>query len=65
MEKEVLTVSDFKQMFEISDNKAYEIVASIKSVSDTLGIAGKVHKQDYDFWLKKRLGQPSSRYKSR
>ncbi|HEY8424134.1 MAG TPA: hypothetical protein VIL23_05190 [Clostridia bacterium] len=63
MEREILTVDDIVQMFDVSKNKAYDFINSIKSASDTLGIPGKVHKQDYEYWLKMRLGKPAEKIK--
>lgn len=57
MNKEVLDVEDIKIMFDVSKNVAYNFILSIKSASDTLGLSGKVHKQDYEYWLKARLGK--------
>jgi len=63
MAKEVYNVDDIAEMFDISKDTAYDYIRSIKSVSDTLGLAGKVHKQDYEFWLKERLGKQVERQK--
>jgi len=57
MEKEVINAEDLAQMLDVSKTTAYNFIAGIKSVSDTLGLSGKVHRQDYELWLKERLGK--------
>ena len=57
MQKEIITSEDICVMFEVSKDTAYAFINGIKSVSDTLGIVGKVHKQDYELWLQSRLGK--------
>lgn len=57
MDKVVLTVDDIADMFGVAKSTAYDYIAGIRAVSDTLGLSGKVHIQDYEFWLKDRLGR--------
>lgn len=54
---ETITTEQLSCMLQVCRTKAIDIMASIKSVSDTLGICGIIHKQDYDYWLKQRLGK--------
>lgn len=54
--KEIITADDIAVMFEVSKTKAYGFINAIKLVSDTLGLAGKVHKQDYEMWIEARKG---------
>ncbi len=56
-QKDVLCVDDIAAMFCVSKDTAYDYIAGIRAVSDTLGMAGKVHRQDYEYWLKMRIGK--------
>jgi len=54
---DTITTAQLAEMLQIGTTKATQIMAGIKSISDTLGIAGICHRQDYDLWLKVRLGK--------
>ena len=57
-QKDVLCVDDIAAMFCVSKDTAYDYIAGIRAVSDTLEMAGKVHRQDYECWLEIRRGKP-------
>lgn len=38
----------------IKRTKACQIMQEIKSVSNILGIAGRVHERDYQIWLREK-----------
>ena len=52
--KEVLNVADIEQIFQVKKSVAYRIIRSIKSISDRLGIVGRVHKKDYYDYLDRK-----------
>lgn len=56
MEKQAYTTKDLQDMLGVGEMHAQRIMREIKSVSDTLRITGVVHVQDYEYWLKIRLG---------
>ena len=55
-QKEVLSISDIQLMFGVSYDKATAVIREIKEISDTLGIVGRIHRQDLDAWLQARKG---------
>ena len=52
--KEVLNHEDIKIIFQCGKNSAYKRILEIRSVSDILGVPGKVHKNDYFKYIEKR-----------
>lgn len=50
-EKLYLDNNDIRNMFGCGKNKAYEIIRSVKIVSDTLNLSGKITRKDLDNWL--------------
>lgn len=60
---ETITIEQLMARLQIGRTKAYEIMAGIKSVSDTLGISGMCHEQDYQAWLRSRLGKTKKIFK--
>lgn len=54
---DTITVDQLAERLQVKQTKAYEIMKAIRSVSDTLGISGMCHKQDYEAWKKSRYGQ--------
>lgn len=56
-EQHTYTTEQVSEMLQIGTANAQKVMREIKSVSDTLRIAGVVHKQDYEAWLKVRLCQ--------
>lgn len=55
LEKEVLNVEDIKTIFGVGKNLAYKTIRQIKSVSDRIGIVGKVHRKDYEDYINRKL----------
>lgn len=55
MEKFYLDHIDIMQKFGCGKDRAYAIIRSIKSVSDTLNLAGKVTIADFEAWYNKPL----------
>lgn len=51
------TTKQIAKLLQIGITSAGKVMREIKSVSDTLGIAGIVHVQDYNYWLSARLGK--------
>jgi hypothetical protein len=47
---EYYSTSSIKEMFSCSTAKAQQIIRCIKSVSDSLGIRGKVSAADFEYW---------------
>lgn len=45
--KEIITIKDIQNLFDISYSSAAGIIRSIKAKKDRLNIAGAVHIQDY------------------
>lgn len=58
------TTKQMADLLQVGMTSAGKVMREIKSVSDTLGITGLVHVQDYEYWLKERLGK-GSKYSSR
>lgn len=58
------TTKQIAELLQIGATSAGKVMREIKSVSDTLGIAGLVHVQDYKYWLSVRLGK-GSKYAAR
>lgn len=49
-----LDTNDIMEMFGCSQGQAYSIIRGIKSISDILGLGGKVAVEDYLVWLEYR-----------
>lgn len=45
--KEVLTIKDFEQLFELSYDASAKLLRQIKIKFDRLGIEGRLHVEDY------------------
>lgn len=54
-EKYYYNVYDIMRMFDVGQSKAYNILAEIKVVSNTLHVAGKVTIADFQAWLNQPL----------
>lgn len=52
--REIVNNDDLQQRLGIKRTKACQIMREIKSVSDILGIAGRVHERDYQIWLREK-----------
>ena len=50
-EKLYLDHEDIQKLFDCGKNKAYEIIQSVKVVSNTLNIKGKITRKDLDVWI--------------
>ena len=48
-------VYDIMRMFKVGQSKAYNILAEIKVVSNTLPVVGKVTTADFQAWLNQPL----------
>ena len=48
LKKEIFNVYDMMVICEVGKQKAYRIIREVKSVSDSFGLAGKIHKKDYE-----------------
>ena len=53
-EKLYLDYRDIQCLFGCGKNKAYEIIQSVKVVSNTLKIKGKITRKDLDVWIEQR-----------
>ena len=60
MEKAYLDKYDIMNIFDCCADRAMAIIRSIKSVSDSLKIKGKVTKADYDAWFNRPLKKDSA-----
>lgn len=49
-EKYFMNCKDIMELFRCGKNKAYGIINSIKMVSDTCGISGKITRPDFEKW---------------
>ena len=56
-EVETITTKQLAGILQIGETRASQTMNAIKSVSDTLGITGLCHKQDYEYWKAQRLGK--------
>lgn len=56
--KMYLDHNDIQRLFGCGKNKAYEIIQSVKVVSNTLKIRGKITRKDLETWIE-RCGQPA------
>lgn len=54
LDKEVFTVKDIEEIFQVKRTTAYKIMKEIKAVSDRLELAGRVHKKDYEDYLNRK-----------
>ena len=61
-EVETITTKQLGNILQIGETKACNMMNAIKSVSDTLGITGLCHRQDYDYWLAQRLGKTKQNF---
>ena len=57
MRQDTLTTAQLAELLQVGATSASKIMREIKSASDTLGIAGLIHVQDYNYWLNQRLGK--------
>ena len=55
LEKEVFNVEDVKQIFDIGTGRAYKKMREIKSISDRIGISGRIHRKDYEDYINRDL----------
>ena len=53
---DTITTKQLAERLQIGQSKAQEVMRGIKAVSDTLGISGLIHEQDYAEYLRQRLG---------
>lgn len=60
VEKAYLDKYDIMNIFDCCADRAMAIIRSIKSVSDSLKIKGKVTKADYDAWFNRPLKKDSA-----
>lgn len=51
LQKEVFNVKDIETLCQCKKAVAYKIIRQIKTVSDRLGLTGKVHKKDYEDYI--------------
>ena len=51
------TTKQIAGLLQIGLTSAGKVMREIKAESDTLGIAGLVHVQDYNYWLQVRRGK--------
>ena len=51
LQKEVFNVNDIKILCQCGLATAYKIIRQIKSVSDRLGLSGRIHKKDYEDYI--------------
>lgn len=52
--REIISNDDLQKRLGIKRTKACQIMQEIKSVSNILGIAGRVHERDYQIWLREK-----------
>lgn len=52
--REIISNDDLQKRLGIKRTKACQIMQEIKSVSNILGIAGRVHERDYQIWLSEK-----------
>ena len=64
-EKQFYNSADIMKMFQCGKSKAFSIIRSIKSVSDIVGLSGKVTKTDYLAWYNSPLEDSSNEYCNR
>lgn len=57
------TTKQIAELLQVGSTTAGRVMREIKSESDTLGISGLVHVQDYKYWLGVRLGKGTARAK--
>ncbi len=62
---ETYTTKQIGELLQIGESSAGKVMREIKSVSDTLGISGIVHVQDYNYWLQVRLGKGTNYAKAK
>ncbi len=55
LQKEVFNNDDIKVIFQCGKSTAYKIIREIKSVSDRIGISGRVHRKDYEDFINRNL----------
>lgn len=48
---QILTICDLMEIFECGRTKAESIMRGIKSVSNIIGLKGKIAIKDYELWL--------------
>ena len=60
-EKQYISVKDIENIFNCSSPVAQKIMRQIKSVSDRLGVKGKVTLSDYECWYKKNFEEIGER----
>lgn len=60
MEKAYLDKYDIMNIFDCCADRAMAIIRSIKSVSDSLKIKGKVTKADYEAWFNRPIKKDSA-----
>lgn len=60
---ETYTTEQIGALLQVGTARAQQIIREIKSVSDTLGVSGIIHVQDYKYWLSLRLGKATSNKK--
>ena len=61
-EVDTITTEQLAGRLQIGRSKAIEIMNAIKSVSDTFGVCGMIHKQDYIFYLDYRRGKTKKNF---
>lgn len=54
MEKEVYSIKDMEQMLGVKYDTASRIVREARAVSDRLHISGRIHKLDWEEFLRVR-----------
>lgn len=59
------TTKQIAELLQVGATTASRVMREIKSVSDTLGISGLVHVQDYNYWLQVRLGKGKNAEKAK
>lgn len=59
------TTKQIAELLQVGATTAGRVMREIKSESDTLGISGIVHVQDYRYWLSIRLGKGTNYEKAK
>lgn len=54
---ETITTKQLSELLQVGEATAQKLMQGIKGVSDTMGVSGICHRQDYELWLETRKGK--------
>ncbi len=54
MEKEVYTIKDVEEMLDVKYDTASKIIREVRAVSDRLQVRGRIHRLDWEDFLRFR-----------